>query len=226
MGCEVPYCEDAENPFGNCDCADQFFLNENCTEGFLCHASGDNMGCLRKCLDNQVLIPDFADNTWRCIDNDNAGFRCPGKFNLFCPDEDVGGNFNDNLCDCDGQLIVSADCKESFYCLARFPEGGASLTCEEDGQIVDVDFETFSWQCSDNVENCPGLGGFKIGCLDSNLEPPEFFCPTGSEKREENPLFGQCSCEGQLWVGEGCQEGYWCFDTLGNGCHKVKLTMN
>lgn len=225
IGCAVPVCTPDINPFGECGCNDQFFLSADCTEGFLCTDnvpdSTTQNGCKRTCLAGQVLIPDFADNSWTCMDVDFSDFTCPGEFNLFCPDNDVGGDFDSALCDCDGQIIVSADCKESFYCMDRFPQGGAALNCEEDGQIVEVDFEDFSWTCTNNVEKCPGLGGFKLGCDSGNLEPPEFFCQQGDERLTEHPFGGRCACDGQLWVSEGCKEGYWCYDTDGNGCYKV-----
>ena len=41
-----------------------------------------------------------------------------------------------------------------------------------------------------------------------------------AERRDENPL-GSCACAGHLWIGPGCEDGYWCEDELGNGCYKV-----
>ena len=42
-----------------------------------------------------------------------------------------------------------------------------------------------------------------------------------AERRTENPL-GSCACPGHLWIGPGCEDGYWCEDTLGNGCYKAR----
>ena len=46
-------------------------------------------------------------------------------------------------------------------------------------------------------------------------------CSTsGSTYEDSNPI-GTCACDGQLWVAEGCREGFWCEDTSGSGCYKV-----
>lgn len=168
IGCAVPECIRENNPLGTCGCDEQFFLNSDCTAGFLCGPNAGEAdefdGCYRQCLSGQVLIPDFEDNTWRCIDVDVADFDCPGKFNLFCPDDMIGGDFDSAMCDCNGQLLVSNDCKESFYCLDRLPGGGAALNCENEGEIVELDFFNHQWECTNNTGNCPGLGGFALGC--------------------------------------------------------------
>ena len=39
-----------------------------------------------------------------------------------------------------------------------------------------------------------------------------------------NPI-GTCACEGHLYVGEDCSEGYYCVDTTGKGCYKVRLLL-
>ena len=43
---------------------------------------------------------------------------------------------------------------------------------------------------------------------------------TDSEYRTENPI-GTCACDGQVWVGANCLEGFWCEDMSGSGCYKV-----
>ena len=215
----MPDCVRENNPFGKCECDEQFFLNSDCTEGFQCSDLSDGFdGCFRKCLAGQVLIPDFSDNTWSCMDVNFADFECPGKFNLYCPDNDIGGDFDSAKCECNGQLLVSNDCKESFYCLDRLETGGAPLNCENEDEIVEVDFLNHEWACTNNTANCPGLGGFALGCQGGGID---FSCPEGSEKRTEHPFNGRCACDEQLWVSEGCKEGYWCFDTTGSGCYKV-----
>lgn len=54
-----------------------------------------------------------------------------------------------------------------------------------------------------------------------SLIDPDFVCPEGSERRDEHPFNGRCTCDQQLWVSEECKEGYWCFDNSGAGCYKV-----
>ena len=211
VGCPVPLCMYGSNPFGECECNDQFFLSDDCKEGFYCT---DNIpdafqynGCLRSCLDNQVLVPDFARDTWDCVDVDVADFVCPGAFNLYCPENDIGTDFDSSMCECDGQLFVSADCKESFFCLERLSGGGAAIKCEGFGQIVDFDFINMRWSCSENVANCPSnMGGFQVGCEGSLLPPPPPECDFTTNP---NP-FGECECDGQLHVSDDCQQGFYC----------------
>ena len=51
-------------------------------------------------------------------------------------------------------------------------------------------------------------------------DPVEGCTATNEEKRSKNPL-GPCTCAGQLYVTDDCLEGYYCYDTKGNGCYKV-----
>ena len=37
VGCPMPECDVfASNPYGTCECDGQFFINDECTEGFFC----------------------------------------------------------------------------------------------------------------------------------------------------------------------------------------------
>ena len=162
---------------------------------------------MKSCLNNQVLVPDFDTNTMVCIDVDVADFKCPGAFNLYCKDNDIGTDFDSSMCDCDGQLMVSADCKESFYCYSRLSGGGASIKCDGFGQIVDLDFVNMRWSCSDNTNNCPSnMGGFQLGCENSQLPAP---LPKCELTTNPNPN-GMCDCDGQVWVNEDCSQGFYC----------------
>ena len=53
-------------------------------------------------------------------------------------------------------------------------------------------------------------------------DPVEGCTASNEESRTKNPL-GECACAGHLFVTEDCLEGYYCYDTEGNGCYKVKL---
>ena len=48
-------------------------------------------------------------------------------------------------------------------------------------------------------------------------------CTNGAIDVDENPFGPGCGCDDQIWVGEGCNAGYWCF-TAGDetGCYKVR----
>ena len=222
VGCKQPQCEFGKNFLGDCECDGQFFIDNHCTEGFYCASNIPDPylydGCTQKCLDGQVLLPDIPNRSWSCVDRDSFDyeFKCPGTFHFECPENDVGNNFNKEDCECDGQVIMSSDCTESFYCRERYPSGGIKLTCPE-GRIVMFDFANLSWRCSDEVEQCPELGGFKVGCGEDNeIEPPVLQCDLG-----DNEL-GECRCNRQLFVNEDCTKSFYCSannQEAADGCH-------
>merc|ERR1719188_2800897 len=74
------------------------------------------------------------------------------------------------MCECDGQVVVSSDCKEGHYC---YRENGNPLSCG-DGEIIDIDIRfSFSWSCVEDLGQCPGGGGFYIGdCGNSKVTVP------------------------------------------------------
>lgn len=223
IGCTVPDCVYSVNPFGECSCDEQFFINDDCTEGFYCNSNIPDPylfdGCIQRCLQGQILVPNFAGDMWQCIDAPDE-FKCPGKFNLNCPDQNVGGGFDDSICECDGQLWISDDCKESFYCFSRLTNGGRNYGCSG-SQIVAVDFNTWTYACQEDEGQCPGLGGFQLGCAAGALPGPPLNCTF-----DLNP-FGSCDgCEGQIYVGEDCTEAFYCSKYVENsatqeGCHLV-----
>ena len=58
------------------------------------------------------------------------------------------------------------------------------------------------WSCVPDDGQCPGLGGFRLGCpeeVPSNPLPVE----------ETNPL-GTCGCGGQFFGNDDCSEGFFC----------------
>ena len=54
---------------------------------------------------------------------------CPGEYNIVC--EDVGSDFDKDVCECDGQMWVSGDCKEAFLCNKLYPNGGIRGDCRD-----------------------------------------------------------------------------------------------
>ena len=226
VGCPMPDCEYSVNPFGSCDCDEQLFISSDCKEGFYCQSNIPDPflyeGCIQRCFDNQILIPDFVSHQWRCVDEELDGIYCPGKLDLRCPDNDIGHGFNSSICQCNGQLHVSGDCRESFHCISWLEGGGNHQVCPE-GMIVDYNPISLEWTCSTNTDNCPGLGGFQIGCEAGGIPLPQPDC-----EFDDNP-FGTCDgCEGQMFISEDCSESFYCTQAApeaphGGGCH---LTCN
>ncbi len=203
-------CDYAENPLGDCECDGQFFINGNCTQGFLCHDSADYPdfdGCIRTCDSDQILIPDFATKSWACVGNWNNERVCPGAFKLEC--SDYGGSYTADNCTCDRELIISADCSEGFFCFDLLPAEGAHIKCPE-GMIVDINLHTWTWRCQEDNGNCPGLGGFRFGCPEEGSPVvPEPVCTY-----EMHP-FDECDgCDGQVFVNSDCTEGFVCLDEV------------
>ena len=54
---------------------------------------------------------------------------CPGEYNIVC--EDVGSDFDMDVCECDGQMWVSGDCNEAFLCNKLYPNGGIRGDCRD-----------------------------------------------------------------------------------------------
>ena len=88
------------NPYGTCGCDGQFFSNDDCTAGLFCDSSlGENMGMWTNCSEDQIIRPNFLQNTVVCI-NRVEGQQCPGPFNVEC-DPIV---LDPEACECDGQV--------------------------------------------------------------------------------------------------------------------------
>ncbi len=208
VGCPVPECQIGKNNLGTCECDSQFFINADCTEGFVCTSNIPDPylydGCLQTCNRGEILVPDFAEKTWQCLDNDPSVSRCNGAFNLECPQNDIGTEFNSTMCECDGQLLVDHDCRNGFYCFSLMGDGGWNITCPE-GQIIVTDTRTWNWGCEEDNGQCPGLGGYKFGCREGNPDPPQLLeCNFA-----RNP-FGECECVNEFFISEDCSTSFFC----------------
>ncbi len=65
----------------------------------------------------QILVPDWTNNSWTCIENVGGERTCPGEFHIECPGPNaVPDEITDVLCSCDDQLIVNPTCREAFLC--------------------------------------------------------------------------------------------------------------
>ena len=109
---------------------------------------------------------------------------------------------------------MRADCREAFICYALFPGGGRGIECDEN-HIVKMDFYKFTWECVQDDGQCPGLGGYRLGC------PAEDVVPTMTPPQVdvENP-FETCECEGQFFSNVNCTQAFFCnentAENLGN----------
>ena len=101
--------------------------------------------------------------------------------------------------------------KKAHFFRSRYPDGGRILKCEGN-EIVHLDFDTYTWYCSeDHPEACPGLGGFKLGCSGGNIDVPPLECDF-----TENTL-GECGCDGQIFVDETCTKSHLCTSNIPEG---------
>ena len=97
--------------------------------------------------------------------------------------------------------------------------GGQGVVCGED-KVISIDIRSWNWGCTSDEGQCPGLGGFKVGCSGGNMVPPPVFnCDT---EVIANP-FGECECPGQLFTNDQCDELFYCYNSVstngGEGCH-------
>ena len=54
----------------------QFFLSDDCTEAFHCDSDvGGGDGCLYQCPEGQLIVPDFANGLYKCVEEGAAGCR-------------------------------------------------------------------------------------------------------------------------------------------------------
>ena len=118
-----PECEEGTNPFRECGCDGEMIVSDTCMEGYVCDSSLPSGGCLTTCPSGQRIVPDFETKEFTCADTTEYE-NCPGVTQLHCPSEDVGSSLDSSVCRCEGQLTVSSDCKDAFFCVSRIPEGG------------------------------------------------------------------------------------------------------
>ncbi len=219
-----------ENPLGTCDgCDGQVFMNGDCSQAYECNVAGD--GCTITCPEGYKLVPDFGENgldvTWRCIEA--LDHICAGAFKIYCPGEpdDVppGGitQADSSRCECDGQLFVSPDCKHADVCLAIGPDDFVvreENACEED-QTIQLDYLTWETTCADNVDNCPGQGGFSLGCQDNSPSIP--VDPQCTYTDKPFSTYEPCGCNNQVFINEDCNQAFVCMAAIpegqtGDGC--------
>ena len=209
------------NAFGKCDgCDEQFFMNSQCTQAFVCYSANAEEGfdsCLYECEENEIMLPDFATGAFDCLDNSDGHYICPGRFKIHCEDDPVAMPLSQNNCECEGQLWVSPDCRSGFSCRSRMSTGGFFMECDE-GEVIDIDLRTWNWGCQSDMGQCPGGGGFSLGCLDGSIQVPTTCYPT-----LENP-FGICDgCDGQVFLNDDCTQAFQClynddYSQINDGC--------
>ncbi len=217
--CPTPICEFGANELGACGCEEQFFVNSDCTEGFWCSSNNPNPyeydGCKQTCNDNEILIPDVANHRWLCVDNGDGERVCPGSYNMRCPGDEVVPEQSQCDVGCpgsDGRLLVAPDCRSAFFCSSRMANGGRLIECPEQ-QILSLDIRKFSWGCQLDEGQCPGLGGFTLGC---GSGAPVVTNPEPSCQYANNDI-GVCDgCEGQLFGNADCTVGFYCHTNADN----------
>lgn len=199
-------------PEGLCGCEQQFFINEDCSAGFLCteRTSGGVAGidgCLAECAEGEILLPDFENRDWLCeTDPDTTRNRCKGAYNIQCPRDPVKARVEE--CECDFQAIFSPDCKEVFLCNSAIqPEGGFYNRVKDEDNILTVtDLRTYNVMEIEDDGRCPGLGGFKIGC-DAGFDPAP---PLGKLCDWSANTLGECECPGEVFLSDDCRQGFLC----------------
>merc|ERR1712117_917903 len=123
---QVSFCDWRENPLGTCECNDQLFVNDDCTQGFFCYTN--------------TTTPAGAEGFLICP-NRQWNTKCA------CPDCDIGA------CECEGQIRASQDCRQAKYC--NGDGSSQTLDCYL-GQIVKVNVVTLEWYCDEDDGRCPG----------------------------------------------------------------------
>ena len=220
-----PGCDEGKNTLGTCECEGQFFINGDCTQGFSCDSTlgTDFEGCSKTCNDGSILLPDFSTNSWACVGNWNGERVCPGEFESSCTEVAL----DQTSCECDGQILVNSDCSSSFLCITDFPGGGFRVDCDDYVFDISLFLRGQIQACTSDTSKCPGGGGYKLGCKTANptLPPPLECRDNNTYYSSANPL-GTCACEGHLWVGDDCKEGFYCLtEDTQQGCYIVRFIL-
>ncbi len=183
-----PKCNYTEKPFmtdvpcGSCD--EQLFVNNDCTQGFLCMNNlpqGETgEGCLVECPEGYKLYTEFLTDKsgyveFYCRDELDMP-ECMSEFYINCPNDPVDPNVEN--CECDGEVMVSPGCKTATRC--HMQDGAyikQNIDCAAD-QTVDLCQDAWDLCCSnEGSDGCPGKGGFRAGCGSSTM-------PTSTEGQE------------------------------------------
>ena len=211
FGCPERLCAYSTNTLGTCGCENQLFIGNGCTEGFLCTSSIPNPliydGCIKQCQDGQILVPDFANDDWTCIEDSDDVF-CPGSYHMECPENEIviDEDFDGSNCDCDGQMWIDKTCRNAFFCFSRLgPNGGRYFTCPE-GEIIKLDHQRQRVECEKDVGQCPSGGGFKLGCQLDSPTPEPLQCEWAKND------IGQCECNHEVFISDDCTKSFYCVD--------------
>jgi len=220
-------CTGGTNKHGTCACAEQIFLNSDCSEGYYCSSAEE--GCVLSCPEGELILIDPRNGSsvldYQCVSRATHGGICPGKMNTDCPCTGEGCEFGE--CECAKQLWVSSDCKTAKFCNDRSPEENQIKNCTEGGQIVDVNLLSQSWKCIPDDGRCLNRS-FRLGCQKEGTtippttptKPPITICSYA------NNTLGTCECGKQLFINEDCTEGFFCMDgtfppgVVADGCQK------
>ncbi len=193
-----------------CNCAGEFWVNGDCTEGYMCtelNMPGFNFDCTD---DNTRLQVQPSNGIASCIDTDDFDFQCHGPFHYGCPRDNPnfgpGVVCSDNLvnplgtCECDPQAFISDDCKTAFLCTEQFSgenSDGCILECSGEEEYISYDPETQSLSCvTAALYTCPR--SFEYDCR-GDLPQPNFF-----------PEDQECGCAGEIWVNGDCSQFHVC----------------
>ena len=198
-------------------CDNQVFINHDCSYGFICskdipqiELDKGSQGCFHECAEGTILVPDFSAGSYQCVPDTEA--ICPGRFQTFCAFDPVPDTVDESDCECDNEFLVTPDCKQVFLCDKRADGGGYSVSCDEPGEIIQVNLDNWNVGCQEDTEpsKCPSLGGgFIIGCAEDPNEIPLFCDDYG------NNNLGECGgCDGQVFMNDNCSQGFICTSNL------------
>ncbi|XP_023325961.1 uncharacterized protein LOC111699505 [Eurytemora carolleeae] len=213
-------CTPGNNNLGECGCAEQIFINKDCTQGYYC--SNSTSGCGITCGEGKILLVDPRNESfWRCVDYSiDLARKCPGKMNTDCEKcEEESCPFGE--CDCPQQYFVSADCKTARTCNDRFINN--NITCT-DNTIVDINLSlntSLSLKCIEDDGRCLNRA-FNFGCSAATTTTTTSTTTTTMSTTTKsstvlcsyaNNTLGTCECGKQLFINKDCTEGFYCMES-------------
>ena len=97
--------------------------------------------------------------------------------------------------------------------------GGQGVVCGEDN-VISIDIRSWNWGCTSDEGQCPGLGGFLLGCGAGSPTPPT---EPSCDSTRLNPFEGTvCECADQFFINDDCSAGFLCKSDRADeeGCYK------
>ena len=217
----------------DCSCNGEVLVSGDCTRAFYCNAQLPSGGRELSCPDGEIILLDADNFAFSCTSDSalcmangtdySVGCEGPGPtppVTLPVTTEEPQDNpFTYEDCTCEGELLLTGDCTQGFYCHYQLATGGKDLSCEP-GQIIALDQNTMSLECSSDTSLCVANGtDFSVGCNNPTQPPitttegpstPDSPETTQSPNNDDGPSAQDCARDGDLLFSLNYSKAFYC----------------